>query len=137
MGNLNRLLLSSMLIYCTSTNSHRSSFSTAVSYSSPYAKRSTDSLNMIRKFSFSRLRVGRFQRRSDSIVEDLAKHEEQIDKKADSYNIADARNMQQSPEARRQDSLTQITEDKRSTLPSNYKLFSVIEEQQIRSDTYP
>jgi hypothetical protein len=54
---------------------------------------------------------GRFQRRFDNILEDLTKHEEQIDKEANIYNIAEARNMRQNLEAWRQESLAQITRD--------------------------
>jgi hypothetical protein len=42
-------------------------------------------------------------------LEDLVKHEEQIDKDANAYNIAEARSMRENLEAWRQDSLSQIT----------------------------
>jgi hypothetical protein len=54
---------------------------------------------------------GRFQRRFNNILEDLARHGEQIDKEANAYNIAEAKNMRQSLEAWRQDSLAKLVRD--------------------------
>ncbi|KAH8690624.1 NACHT domain protein [Talaromyces proteolyticus] len=51
---------------------------------------------------------GRFQRRFDSILEDLARHEQQIDKEANAYNIFEARNMRKALEEWRQENLAKV-----------------------------
>ncbi|KAE8552363.1 hypothetical protein EYB25_006257 [Talaromyces marneffei] len=51
---------------------------------------------------------GRFQQRFDNILEDLARHEQQIDKEANAYDIAEARNTRRALEEWRQESLSRV-----------------------------
>ncbi|GAM33896.1 hypothetical protein TCE0_013f01126 [Talaromyces pinophilus] len=51
---------------------------------------------------------GRFQQRFDNILEDLARHERQIDKEANAYDIAEAKNMRRALEDWRQESLAKV-----------------------------
>ena len=54
---------------------------------------------------------GRFQRRFDNIIDDLKKHEEQIDKEANAHHIAEARDTRDKLEAWRQDALAKLARD--------------------------
>jgi len=54
---------------------------------------------------------GRFQRRFDNIIDDFKRHEEQVDREANAYHIAEAREARENLEAWRQDALAKLTRD--------------------------
>ena len=54
---------------------------------------------------------GRFQRRFDNIIDDLKRHEEQIDKEANAHHIAEARDTRDKLEAWRQEALVKLARD--------------------------
>lgn len=54
---------------------------------------------------------GRFQRRFDNIIDDLKRHEEQIDKEANAYHIAEARDTREKLEVWRLDTLAKLARD--------------------------
>ncbi|KAE9369182.1 NACHT domain protein [Stipitochalara longipes BDJ] len=54
---------------------------------------------------------GRFQRRFDNIIDDLKRHEDQIDREANAYHIAEARDTRDKLEAWRQDALAKLARD--------------------------
>ncbi|KAL5313042.1 hypothetical protein ACEPPN_019469 [Leptodophora sp. 'Broadleaf-Isolate-01'] len=54
---------------------------------------------------------GRFQRRFDNIIDDLKRQEEQIDREANAYHIAEARDTRDKLEAWRQDALAKLARD--------------------------
>ncbi|KAH7360362.1 NACHT domain protein [Rhexocercosporidium sp. MPI-PUGE-AT-0058] len=54
---------------------------------------------------------GRFQRRFDNIIDDLKRHEEQIDKEASAHHISEAKDTRDKLEAWRQDALAKLACD--------------------------
>jgi hypothetical protein len=54
---------------------------------------------------------GRFQRRFDNIIDDLKRHEEQVDREANAYHIAEAKDTREKLEVWRQDALAKLARD--------------------------
>jgi hypothetical protein len=54
---------------------------------------------------------GRFQRRFDNIIDDLKRHEEQIDREANAHHIAEVKDTREKLEAWRQDALAKLARD--------------------------
>jgi hypothetical protein len=54
---------------------------------------------------------GRFQRRFENIIDDLKRHEEQIDKEANAHHIAEARDTRDKLETWRQEALAKLARD--------------------------
>ncbi|RAO67477.1 uncharacterized protein BHQ10_003489 [Talaromyces amestolkiae] len=71
----------------------------------------TEAYKLVRRSSWRVLFLtswGRFQRKFDNILEDLARHEQQIDKEANAHDIAEAKDMRRALEEWRQESLATV-----------------------------
>jgi hypothetical protein len=67
---------------------------------------------------------GRFQRRFDNIIDDLKRHEEQIDKEANAYHIVEAKEMRTKLEAWRHDTLTKLARDEEEQTASQLQIIT-------------
>lgn len=64
---------------------------------------------------------GRFQRRFNNILEDMKRHGELVDKEANAYDIAEARQMRQDIRAWREESLEQVERLEKEQAAKQYK----------------
>jgi len=67
---------------------------------------------------------GRFQRRFNNVIDDLSRHGEQIDKAANAYNIAEARQTRQHLESWRQAQLETVTAEEQEQLANHLSAVS-------------
>ena len=67
---------------------------------------------------------GRFQRRFDNIIDDLGRHEKQIDNEANAYHIAEARDAREKLEVWRLDALAKVARDEEEQTASQLQTIS-------------